>query len=39
MTRLPRRFWSRVELVVGFPIAPVKVTADGVRAAVMKLSA
>ena len=37
LTCLPRRFWSRVELVAGFPIAAVHVTADGLRETVRKL--
>jgi 1-acyl-sn-glycerol-3-phosphate acyltransferase len=37
MTRLPRRFWSRVELVVGCPVTPWDVTADGLRKSVLGL--
>jgi 1-acyl-sn-glycerol-3-phosphate acyltransferase len=37
MTRLPRRFWSRVELVAGFPVEPLNVTADRLRETVLKL--
>jgi 1-acyl-sn-glycerol-3-phosphate acyltransferase len=37
MASLPRRFWSRVELVAGFPIDPVNVTANGLREMVLKL--
>ena len=29
MSRLPQRFWSRVELVAGLPVAPAKVSAIG----------
>jgi 1-acyl-sn-glycerol-3-phosphate acyltransferase len=37
MTRLPQRFWSRVELVAGPPILPDQVSADGLRKKVMAL--
>jgi 1-acyl-sn-glycerol-3-phosphate acyltransferase len=37
MTRLPKRFWSRVELVAGRPIDPTAVTANGLREAVKAL--
>ena len=37
MTSLPRRFWSRVELVAGFPVDPRKVSANGLRETVLKL--
>lgn len=37
MASLPRRFWSRVELVAGFPIDPVNVTAERLREMVRNL--
>ena len=37
MTRLPQRFWSRVELVAGPPVAPAYVAADDLREKVMAL--
>jgi 1-acyl-sn-glycerol-3-phosphate acyltransferase len=37
MTRLPQRFWSRVELVAGLPVMPAKVSAQGLRNTVMAL--
>ena len=37
MARLPQRFWSRVELVAGWPVRPERVTADGLRHAVIGL--
>ena len=37
MTRLPQRFWSRVELVAGSPLLPAQVTAAGLRKKVMAL--
>jgi 1-acyl-sn-glycerol-3-phosphate acyltransferase len=37
MTRLPQRFWSRVELVAGLPVAPAYVAADDLREKVMAL--
>ncbi len=37
MTRLPQRFWSRVELVAGLPVDPTGVTADGLRDAIKAL--
>lgn len=37
MYSLPRRFWSRVELVAGFPIDPLNVTANGLWERVLKL--
>jgi 1-acyl-sn-glycerol-3-phosphate acyltransferase len=37
MTRLPHRFWSRVDLVAGLPVMPAKVSAQGLRNTVMAL--
>ena len=37
MTRLPQRFWSRVELVAGYPVAPANVTAGGLQQMVADL--
>ena len=37
MTRLPQRFWSRVELVAGSTVAPAQVTAVELRDKVMAL--
>lgn len=37
MTRLPQRFWSRVELVAGPPVMPDQVSANGLRETVMAL--
>ncbi len=37
MTRLPRRFFSRVELVAGRPVMPAMVTAQGLRHRVISL--
>ena len=37
MTRLPQRFWSRVELVAGPPVAPAYVAAGDLREKVMAL--
>ncbi len=37
MSRLPRRFWSRVELVACPPVAPEQVTASGLRETVLSL--
>lgn len=37
MTRPPRRFWSRVELVAGPPLLPSQVTAVGLRERVLAL--
>jgi 1-acyl-sn-glycerol-3-phosphate acyltransferase len=37
MTRLPQRFWSRVELVAGPPVMPGQVSANGLRDRVMAL--
>ncbi len=37
LSRLPRRFWSRVELVASQPVAPACVTAAGLRETVLRL--
>jgi 1-acyl-sn-glycerol-3-phosphate acyltransferase len=37
MTRLPQRFWSRVELVAGSPVPPEQVSANSLRETVMVL--
>jgi 1-acyl-sn-glycerol-3-phosphate acyltransferase len=37
MTRLPQRFWSRVELAAGWPVMPAQATAERLRQAVMSL--
>ena len=37
MTRLPRRFWSKIALAIGTPIAPEQVDATGLRAVVADL--
>jgi 1-acyl-sn-glycerol-3-phosphate acyltransferase len=37
MTRLPQRFWSRVELVAGLPVLPAHVAAGDLRKKVMAL--
>jgi 1-acyl-sn-glycerol-3-phosphate acyltransferase len=37
MTRLPQRFWSQVELVVGLPVLPAHVAAGDLRDKVMAL--
>ncbi|MDX1803685.1 MAG: MFS transporter [Alcanivorax sp.] len=37
LTRLPRRFWSRVKLVVGVPVAPAQVRAEDLRERVLAL--
>lgn len=37
LTRLPQRFWSRVELVAGLPVLPAHVTAGELRKMVMML--
>ncbi|MCP4686971.1 MAG: MFS transporter, partial [Desulfobacterales bacterium] len=37
MTRPPKRFWSRIELVVGRAVAPARVTADGLYSTVKGL--
>ncbi len=39
MTHWPKRFWSRVELLGGPPVAPEEVTADGLRRIVEQLRA
>lgn len=36
-THLPRRFWSRIGLVAGQPVAPAEVTAGGLEAEVRQL--
>ncbi len=36
-TRLPRRFWSRIAMVVGAPLAPADVTAAALEAKVREL--
>ncbi|WP_297767634.1 MFS transporter [uncultured Alcanivorax sp.] len=37
LTRLPRRFWSRIKLAVGDAVAPEQVRADDLRERVMSL--
>jgi len=37
MTRLPRRFWSRIELVAGEIVAPQRATAQFLRSLVQEL--
>ena len=37
MTRFPQRFWSRIELVAGWPVMPAMVTAEGLHHTVMML--
>jgi 1-acyl-sn-glycerol-3-phosphate acyltransferase len=37
MTHVPRRFWSRVEIVAGPPVAPEDVTAEGLHKLVLDL--
>src|SRR5690606_37044884 len=37
LTKPPRRFWSRVELVAGAPVAPQQVSAADLRQRVMAL--
>lgn len=37
LTRLPRRFWSEVEIHTGEPVPPEEVTAEGLRDRVMAL--
>jgi 1-acyl-sn-glycerol-3-phosphate acyltransferase len=37
MTRLPQRFWSRVELVAGHPVDPTAVCANGLRESIKAL--
>jgi 1-acyl-sn-glycerol-3-phosphate acyltransferase len=37
MTRWPKRFWSKVELVVGKPVMPENATARGLQKAVLEL--
>ena len=39
MTRLPQRFWSRVKLVAGLPVAPACVSAADLRETVVGLRA
>lgn len=39
LTRLPQRFWSRVELVAGEPVLPTDVVAGDLRNKVMELRA
>ena len=38
LTRLPQRFWSRVELAAGTPVAPARVSASELRETVVGLS-
>ncbi|WP_419661964.1 phospholipid/glycerol acyltransferase [Desulfosarcina variabilis str. Montpellier] len=37
MARCPQRFWSHVQLLAGWPVSPERVTAEGLRHAVLDL--